>query len=229
MKTILIIISISFLASCASDTQQKGLDNIAKHYDATTAFSKGFNTKNNKTTRYFQIIISNSKMLDSLRPDVTLSHIAMMLLSDLTEEEQDNYNFIKVAYINNSQDTIKYRYPIQVLKQGIDQVALFTEFSDKVVAEKYTDAVSMLDPLLLEKNTAIQFENYIKNLTAKHGKVIGYKRLGFGALSENGVDLFQFNGYLSFADYYKKPYIITMTKDVANDYIMGYNFNVSKN
>lgn len=215
------------MISCASDTQQKGLDSIAKHYNATTSFSKGFNTKNNKTTRYFQIIISNSKMLDSLRADVTLSHVALMLLGNFTEEEKENYDLIKVAYINKSQDTIKYRYPIQVLKQGLDQVALFTEFSDKVVAGKYTDAVSMLDPKLLDKNTALQFKNYMKNLIAKHGKIIGYKRLGFGALSENGVDLFQFNGYLSFADYYKKPYIITMTKDVTNDYVMGYNFNVA--
>lgn len=215
------------MISCASESQQKGLDSIAKHYDATTAFSKGFYTKNNKTTNYFTITISNSKMLDTLRSDVTLSHIAMMLLDSFTDEEQDKYDFIKVAYINEAGDTLNYKFPPKVLKQGLDQVAVFTNFSEKVAKGNYTGAALMLDPKLLEKNTTVQFKNYMDLLTKKHGKITGYKRLGFGALSENGMDLFQFDGFLTFEDSYKRPYIITLPKDITNDYVMGYNFNIT--
>ncbi len=227
MKKIIIIVSISFLISCVSESQQNGLDNIAKHYNATTAFSKGFYTKKNKTINYFTITVSNSKMIDTLRADVTLSNIAMMLLDSFTDEEQEKYDFIKVTYISKAGDTLNYKYPPKILKQGLDQVTIFTDFSDKVVIGNYIDAALMLDPKFQKKNTAVQFKNYMNMLTKKHGKITGYKRLGFGALSEKGMDLFQFDGFLTFADSYKRPYVITLTKDVKNNYVMGYNFDIT--
>ncbi|HIP48150.1 MAG TPA: hypothetical protein EYG92_04185 [Lutibacter sp.] len=224
MKTILTILIFSLLFACATETQQKGLDEIANHYKASTSFSKGFQTIDSKTLSNFKVQLSDSEMLDSLKSGVTLSNVALILFKNLTVEERKKYDYFYIEHIKKNSDTIKYIFTPNSLNAGLIQSKLFTDFSDKLLAKEYKLAAKMLDPIYYQEESEDSFTNYVTNLTNKHGEIMDYKRTGFGTIEPNkGELMYSFNGFLTFADGYKRNYIIMTSQKTNGEFLLGYN------
>jgi len=224
MKTFLTIFALSFLFACATETQQKGLDEIANHYKASTSFSKGFQTINNKTVSNFKVQLSDSEMLDSLKPGVTLSNVALILFKNFTVEERKKYDYFYIEHIKKNSDTINYTFTPNSLYAGLIQSKFFTDFSNKLLTKEYKRAAKMLDPIYYQEESESNFANYITNLTNKHGEIMKYKRTGFGVIEPNkGRLMYTFNGFLTFADGYQRNYFITTSQQTENQYLLGYN------
>lgn len=225
MKPYLLLLITILLTSCISDTQQTGLDEISKHYNAKTSYSKGYNkTAGEETIKSFKIKISNSKMLDSLNPITTCPNIALMLYSKLTLEEQSAYTHIQVA-LKNKEGDFSFNYEPKTLDIGLDQVDIFTAFSDNLMTQNYKGMATQVDPKLMIKDLDKKIKNYFDILITEHGKIKKYTRIGFGSVNpKNGEKLFRFIGYLTFNDDYNRGYFVDVPMQIENNYIQGYDF-----
>ena len=226
MKSIIFLLIAIFMVGCASESQQKGLDEIAAYYDANTSFSKNYsNSVGTKKITTFNIKITDSKMLDSLRADITCSNIALMLFDSFTEEEKKDYNYINVELIKKGNDTLSYSYNPEILNIGIDQVSIFTDFSEKLLAKDYKGVFNNIEPSLIQSNSLLQFTNYQTQFVNEHGNITAYKRYGFGVIKkEDGTQVLSFSGFLTFNDGFVKPYYMTVSKQIDNNYVLGYSF-----
>ncbi|KQC30881.1 hypothetical protein [Flagellimonas eckloniae] len=227
MKTHITLILTLAMISCASENQQKGLDLIAKHYHTETSFSKGFKTNAGKTTSRFNIKVSNSPMLDTLRQDITASNIALMLYESFTEDEKDDYDFINVELQKDSlEESHKALYDIQQLSRALDQAAIFTNFSENLLQKNYNGIVQNIADRYQNPKLAGNLEAFMNGLYKAHGNLIEYKRIGFGIYTKpNNEKLFHYSGHLKFADGYIRPFILTTSMNVSNDYIEGYKLD----
>ena len=87
MRTLFILPILGLLLiSCNTDNQNATLDKIAENYEASVSSSREFqmNDENNESYEAFKIKLTNSKMLDTLRPDLVSPSVAMMLLDGFT-------------------------------------------------------------------------------------------------------------------------------------------------
>ena len=227
MRRIILCITILIGYGCASETQRKGLDIIADHYEATTAFSKGFNTNAGKTTTMFTIKVSNSKMIDTLRPDITASNIALMLYETFTEEERESYNEIQVALVKDSlKEAETSRYDPSVLADALDQSAIFRSFSDNLINKDLGSIAENMAPQYKTDKLLPNLTNYMTALVNTHGKLEGYKRTGFGILSlPDNRKLFFYSGYLIFEDGVYRGYNVQTSQNMDNNYLMGFKFD----
>lgn len=226
MKKYSIVIALMVI-SCASENQQKGLDLIAKHYHTETSFSKGFETNAGKSSSRFNIKVSNSPMLDTLRQDITASNIALMLYESFTEDERDDYDFINVELMQDSlQDPVKALYDIKELSSALDQVAIFTNFSENLLQKNYNSIAQNIADRYQNPKLAGNLEVFMNGLHKAHGNLIEYKRIGFGIYTKpNNEKLFHYSGHLKFVDGYIRPYMLTTSMKVNNDYIEGYKLD----
>ena len=225
MKSLFILLIAIFLVGCVSENQQKGLDDIAYHYDAETSYTKSYkNSAGSKKTTTFNVNVSNSKMLDTLRADITTSNIALMMFDSFTEDEKKDYTYLNVTLIKKAKDTVSYNFFPEVLNVGLDQVSIFIDFSEKLLAKDYKGIFNNIDPTIIESDTFSLFTNYLDQLTNDYGDITAYKRYGFGILKQKtGEELLGYSGILTFNNGFTKTYYIITSKQKDNNYVLGYN------
>lgn len=230
MKKSKVIIQFVFaivILGCASESQQKGLDQIGEQYKTKASFSKGFQTNAGKSFSRFNVKVSGSPMLDTLRHEVTASNIALMLYDSFTDDEKDDYDYIHVELKKDSlQDSFEATFDPKLLSDGLNQVAIFTNFSDNLLHGNYEAIAANVDPKFQSSQLANNLKSFMNNLHATHGNLVSYKRIGFGIVtSANNKKLFHYSGHLHFSDGYIRPYFVRTSKNIDEDYISGYHLN----
>ncbi len=224
MKKFILLTIIMLCVNCVSESQQNGLDKVALLYNATTSYTKGFKTLNGKKNTYFTIKVSNSKMIDSLNSVTTCPNIALMLFDAFTNKEKKAYTYIHVD-LKSKKDTTSFKYEPKMLETGLEQVKLFTQFSNNLLNQNYKGMVNQIDPKFIVDDLEILLKNYFDILITKHGAIKKYTRTGFGSVNlKNGKKLYRFSGYLNFNDGYNRFYFVNVPTQINNKKIQGYDF-----
>ncbi|MEX0287909.1 MAG: hypothetical protein AB3N14_02270, partial [Flavobacteriaceae bacterium] len=163
----------------------------------------------------------------TLRPDITASNIALMLYESFDEDEKKAYDDIIVEI---TRDTIskseKSRYDPAMLKVGLDQAAIFTNFSDNFLNQEFDAIAKNMAPKYQTSVLASNLSDYWKSLIVQHGRIIGYKRTGFGTYTTaDNQKLLYYSGVLDFKDGSKRGYSIQTSRNIDNNYLMGFKFD----
>ena len=226
MRKLVFMATALLVVSCASKSEKKALDIVGDHYGAKTSFSKGFNKQSGEETqKTFTIKVSDSKLIDSLNADLTCANIALMMYENFTPDEKDNYTQVQVELDQNGKKTDLVFKP-EVLIQGEDQVAIFTDFSEKIVNEDYDGIVEVVEPKYMVENLALRLKKFVDDIVKDHGKIVSFKRLGYGLMTyDDGSEKLRFNGQFEFEDGYHRAYFLLTSKDLTNDKIQGYSLN----
>lgn len=225
MKTlILLVLSVTFLNSCASENQQKALDEVAKTYNATTGFSKGFH---NDVT-YFKISVGNSDILDSLEVISTASNIALMVYDNFSEEEKKDYSHIEVEISkkNNPKNVVIRNYEVSTLAAPNKQSKIFDNFSNAVKSGDYQLMASLIDPQYRNADDADYIKKYLQKFIDENGKITEFKRTGYGLrVFENKTTNYEFTGFFIFENNKRLHYNLQTYDDVNSQYIYGFNID----
>lgn len=223
MKKAIIISFAALCFACASETEQKSLDRIADIYDGKTSYSKSFNSSTGKETiRSFKAKISESKLIDSLNPNVTSANIAVLVYDGFAEEEQDKYTGVDVEMINMAKDTASYTYPIDVVKKVHGKSLIFKSFSESLIDgdAKTIDEMRSLESI--PEAVGGKVLNSITNLKNKYGSLIGYDPFGIAEISDAQGTAYQFQSYLIFSSGKKVPYIVIVDTNPEKNKIEGF-------
>ena len=228
MKKYGFLIAIVICFSCASENQQKGLDKVVSHFGGNASFSKSINTAlGQETIKSFDITISNSFMLDTLRQDLSTATIAMLLFGSFSQEEKDAYNQIGVELVNSSSNKPSvYKYNSKTLINLLDQNEIFIDFSENLKKENYELISKNVKPKYRTETLASGLKQFMKNLTDKHGNLVSYKATEVGVFNTKEEQQYKFKGFLTFEDGYYRNYFITTSKEVDVDYIAGYQLDL---
>ncbi|MFC7358513.1 hypothetical protein ACFQO1_12500 [Jejudonia soesokkakensis] len=222
MKKILLLLTVICLVSCASESEQEGLNNVADIYDATTSYSKSFNTNNGKKTSSFNVKVSGSKMIDSLQPTVTTANIATLIYGNMNEEERGDYDHIDVELVNAKNDTVGYYYPMNILENIYNKSKNFKAFSEALINNDAAKLDEIRHKADFEKPIGQPLLNVIKNLEKKHGQLMTYKPFGIAEINNSANEqAFQYQGNLIFRNG-KVPYLVTIENIPGQDEVIGF-------
>ena len=209
--------------SCASDTEQKSLDEIAAIYDGKTSFSKGFNSNTGeKTVRNFKIVVQESALIDSVPPNSTSANIALMVYEGLSDSEKDKYDVIKVELLNLKNDTAFYDFTIPMLEGLSKKSQTFKKFSESIIDGNF----EIIDELKYEKAIpnpiGMKMKENFKAKEQKYGSLLKY--VPTAILKDKKVPgaIYQFHGQFIFEDT-KVPYLLVVEVDEGNDKFVGFN------
>jgi hypothetical protein len=222
--SILLLITLILCVSCVSKTQQKGLDEVASLYKTETGFGKGFYTKDGKKYNYFEAVVANNKLIDSLGSDTTCPNMALILFNRFTDKEKKVYDYIRIK-LKNKKDTLTFNYTPEVLTRGLVQAKIFDEFSKNLVNRDFNAIEKMVDTKYISAGFGKSLQEYFTAINSYHGNPKSYTRTNFGiAPQKNGERFFNYLGTLNYNDGYKKIYFINVPLKTNDKKIKGYNF-----
>lgn len=225
MKTlILLLLSVTLLSSCASENQQKALDEVAKTYNATTGFTKGFS---NDIT-YFRITVADSDIIDDAQVVSAASNIALMVYDNFTEEERKDYTHIEVEISkkSNPNDKITRNYEVSTLVAPNKQAKIFDNFSNAVKSGDFQLMASLIDPQYRKAEDAETIKTYIQKFIDDNGKIIEFRRTGYGLrVFDNNTTNYEFTGIFVFENNKHLNYNVQTYDDVNSQYIYGFHID----
>jgi hypothetical protein len=223
MKNLLLILLGFLLVGCASETEQKSMDEVASIYDAKTAYSKGIKrTVGTPTEKTFTITVSESKLIDSLNPNVSSANIGMLVYKALTEEEKRKYTHINVNMLNLKKDSAKYRYTTASFARLIPKFKTFSAVSTALVDKEYKALNDLKDAKEIPNDVSEFAEKKIAFLEQEYGKLKRFYSFGIGEASDEIGTIYQFQGFMEFQNK-RIPYIVVTDADPENDKMIGFN------
>ena len=230
MRTLFILPILGLLfISCNTDNQDATLDRIAENYEAGVSSSREFKMKdeNNESYTAFKIKLTNSKMLDTLRPDLVCPSVTMMLLDGFTDEEKEKFGYIIVEIVNSETGkSTEYQYKPEVIRPYLKKSRIFTEFSRNIVEGNYEAVAQKVIEHYRKPTLGVKLGNFMKALMDEHGSITDYRQttLRLHTSSDEEV-LWVYDGVFSFDDGFKRPYHITTSTKVDEPFISGYQLD----
>ena len=211
------------LGSCVSENEQKGLDYIGSLYDATTSYSKSFDSElGSETLKKFNVKVSESNRIDTLQPTVTTANIAWLMYESFTEDEKKNYTHVDVELISTKNDTASYYYPVGLLETLSKKATTFKAFSQSLVDGDYTKIDALKDSTIFPDPIATGVKNKIDQMEKQLGNLIGFEPFGIGEGKDEVGTIYQFQGYLVFEQGAYKPYLVVVNVAEGKDKIIGF-------
>ena len=225
MKVFTPFLLILIFISCASENEQKALNKVADIYSAKTTYSKNFNSKAGQGTIYeFNIIVSNSKLIDTLPKAPLTSNIAYLVYDNFNEKEKDKYHKINVKIVTSSKDTIKNSYDTPVLKEIVSKANTFNLFSKNTIEKNYNALNALKDDEAIPQSITAFMKDYINKAEEKLGKLTGYKPLLISKNKTKYGPLLQFVGLFTFENGQFVKYSMQFNEANKNDKIIGFDF-----
>lgn len=225
MKTlILLLLSATLLSSCASENQQKALDEVAKTYNATTGFTKGFN---NDIT-YFRITVADSDVINDAEVVSAASNIALIVYDHFTEEEKKDYTHIEVEISkkSNPDDKMTRNYEVSTLVAPTKQAKIFDNFSNAVKSGDFQLMASLIDPQYRKADDAETIKSYIQKFIDENGKITEFRRTGYGLrVFDNNTTNYEFTGFFVFENNKHLSYNLQTYDDINSQYIYGFHID----
>ncbi len=211
------------LTSCASENEQKGLDEIARIYNAKVSFSKGFNSSvGKKTIKRFNIKVSESKMLDTLPFAETSSNITLTAYNNFNEDEKNNYTDLYVEFINSNNDTLKYNYPVVLLELLSKKQKAFTVFSEGIKNKSFEQIEEIKNKEEMPNNISDYLKNYTKVLNETYRNIIDYKPTAIATIKMKNRTMVQYVGYFVFSSGKYLKYAINIDMAEGKDEMVGF-------
>lgn len=225
MRSILFIITIGLCMACASETEQKSLDKVAEIYDATTSYSKGFNSSmGQETVRKFTAKVSGSKLIDSLNPNVTSGNIALIVFDGFTEDEKTKYQTVDVELVNSKGDTLDYSYAVDILSKLHKKSEVFHTFSSSLIERKASQIDAIRNQEHIPPPIGDQLVARMSEYSDDFGTLIAYEPFGIAEVSDAEGAAYQFQSYLVFSSGKKIPYLVVVDIVPGKDKLDGFKF-----
>jgi outer membrane PBP1 activator LpoA protein len=225
MKTLTNLALAIILVACASETEKQSLDLIADLYGAKTSYSKGINASTGEETiRKFNVVVSESKLIDSLAPTVTSANIALIVYESLNEEERKKYDIIDVELHNLKNDTVAYTYPTEILKKLQVKTSGYYDFSQSIVDGNFHKLDAMRDVSELPKPFATSVKAYVNNAEDLYGDLRSFERFGIAEMQDDKGSAYQFQGNFVFNSGKKIPYTYVVDILENKDKLIGFKF-----
>lgn len=222
--TLSILITL-FLFSCASENEQKALDNVASIYSATTSYYKNFKSNIGQgTITEFNIVVSNSKQIDTLPKAPLTSNIAYLVYDNLDKKEKEKYNKINVKLVTSSKDTITNSYDISILKEIATKANTFNLFSKNTVEKKFNELDTFKDNKAIPQTISTFMRDYLQKAEEKNGQLTGYKPILISKNNSNSGHILQFIGLFTFENGQSIKYSMIFKDEKENNKIIGFNF-----
>lgn len=140
MKQTLHILALLLLFSCGkvgvSKTEVKAVDKVIEFYGGQVNRIIGFNMKNTKKIKYFELKISNSQLLNNDQKDLAghAGNIAYLFYSNL-KDEKPNYQEIKVSIDLQNGESRNYNFSVSDLKE-IENLMPFVNKTNTFIRNK---------------------------------------------------------------------------------------------
>lgn len=219
------ILSI-LLAGCATENQQKALDEIAKNYEAKTGFVKGFSNKAGESTIvYFRINISDSEVIENLNPEHTASNIAIIAVKNMTPEDLKKYTHIEVEIKNRAGDIITRNFEIGTLLMPVAQFNLFERFSNSMLQSNFTEATALVDSQYQNETDSETIEAYMSPFIEENGNIVKYISTEFNyRIYEESDRTFLYKGKFVFPNGKTLGYQVETYENPSQPYI--YSFKI---
>ncbi len=229
MKNYLItLLSVIVLISCASENEQKVLDQIATIYHAEVAYSKGFHTnKNRKSITNFTIKVSDCKMLDTMKFSQASTNMARIAYHNFTEKEKKKYDEINVQFIKDK-DTSFFSYDKNLLNRIDKKAATAIAFSENLKNHNFSKLDKLIDKKYIKRTSfGSDMKKYIISLEKNRGKISGYQLYKIGKTRDNNakIDMIRYVGELQFSNGVKTAYFVNINILEGKDKIVGYKLD----
>ncbi len=230
MKKILLLLGISIcFISCDSDTsnasttEKNAVEALEEAYDTDVTFSKGTLDENGTPFEIFSAKMETNSLLDTLNMVYAGSHMGMLVYEQLSKEERDFYGGFQIQLERNGEAYSQaFKFNKEITPLAIERSKKFNEFSEKILQKRYEEATNLIAPKNRNEGGAAALEAYIEADIIEHGNPTGYKRTGWGMNATNTV--YHFDGYFEFENGYVLPYLLAMSNDTEDDYVIGYQF-----
>ena len=228
MKKIIITVFIALVfIGCATENQQKALDEIAKNYQAKTGFVKGFSNNIGESSRvFFKINVSESDIIQTLNPEHAASNIALIAVKNIPQDELKKYTHIEVEIKQKqSGDIITRIFEIGEIMAPSVQSQIAEKFSNYLIQSEYKLLTDMIDPQYKKPEDQENIKNYIDQFIQENGAIESFYSTEFKyTIYEDNFKVNTFKGRFVFANGKTLGYQVQTYEDTANSYI--YSFNI---
>lgn len=140
MKQTLYIFALLLIFSCGkvgvSQTEVKAVDKVIEFYGGQVNRIIGFNIKNTKKIKFFELKVSNSQLLNNDQKDLAghAGNIAYLFYSNL-KDEKSNYQEIKVSIDLQNGESRSYNFAVSDLKE-IENLMPFVNKTNAFIRNK---------------------------------------------------------------------------------------------
>ncbi len=227
MKQFIYLCILSFfIAGCATENQQKALDEVANNYEAKTGFVKGFSNKaGEQKIVYFRINVSESEVLEKLNAEHAASNIAVIVVKNLTPEELKKYTHIEVE-IKKSGDTYTRHYEIGTLNVPAAQFQLFESFSNNMIQGNYKEATALVDPRYQKDTDSETIEKYMTPFIDENGSIVKFISTEFNYRIYDEIDTtYLYKGKFVFPNGKTLAYQVETYENNSQQHIFSFNID----
>ena len=227
-KYLITLLSAIILISCASENEQKALDEIAAIYQAKVAYSKGFHSNTNqKTITNFTIKVSNCKMMDTMNFRHASANMARVAYHNFTEKEKNKYDEIIVKLIKDKDSTM-YSYDKDLLRLTDKKATTAIAFSESILQHNFPKLDKLIDSECIKtSNFGLKMKKYISILENERGKITGYQLYKIGTTSAKNINLkmIRYVGEFQFSKGKKAAYFVNINTMEGKDKVVGYKID----
>ncbi|NQY31005.1 MAG: hypothetical protein HRT69_16255 [Flavobacteriaceae bacterium] len=200
MKRLFLILTIGLLASCndalVTDIEKQAVDSVLEYYGGICHRSKGFNSKNGKTTTYFELKMSKSEAIEGQMNKVHLpsSNVAYIFYKNLKEEKK-NYNSIHVILTSKDNTEQEFIFPITLLERVEKRMSLANKTITLLKEKQYEQLNSMMN------NEIIPFDKEqliprLKKIEPEFGNIKEFLFFGFKVVPYKSKNLLHLSGVI---------------------------------
>ncbi len=219
---------ILLLQGCFSETEVKGIKEVAELYGGRVTYQKSVGTSG----KYFKVKISDtdSPLLLDNTMELAAHNIAMMVFAEFSEKERSEYDGIQIE-LNNPDATITRKVDRVLIEQLLKQRDAYKKEIPLVISGDYRNYYNKLGSNITSHYSIDSFLALTDDISVKMGPVKA-------ELLELGVDTAVLNdtAYAFFVTIYKaandSSQLLTKTAYLLNeesDHIFGFNFKLLNN
>lgn len=220
MKQIAVLTIVAFIVGCnASDSRLSAEQKIAANFNAEVKVEN--NTGEDGLPR-LKYVVSNSKVLDSIHPNVSSAAIALIAIKGLTKENKTKMKELDVVMFTTDDQVASHSYTIAALQPTVDKMEVFNDLSNDILKGRYEKMESKRHKQIVAGGIADKVEQKMKFLKSKYGKLKGYRLFGIAEEAWEHGTYYQYQGYLDF-EKRSVPYLFAFNTEAGKDLWQGFD------
>lgn len=184
MKIFIILLAFGLLTACndiaITNAETEAVQKVIDFYGGVCNIHKGFESENGKTKTYFELEVSQSKLIEHYADMLELpaSNIAYIFYKNL-RKEIDKYSYIKVTINLSSGHNSEYNYSLYKLNEIEELSPIMQSISENVKTKDFEGILSHFDNDIALNLTPEKLNAYCTPYDSAFGKVLRTEFQGF--------------------------------------------------
>ncbi len=181
LKIVLVCAGL-WMTACASDTENKAINEIRERYNCQIAYSKTFAATSSGSGRSFDVTLAASPYMDSLIAEEPASFSAFTIYNNLTPEERQKYSSVRVAVVQtqaNAKKTSSYEFDLPKLALIVSKYHHVEQAIGDLKKRRYDTMFNQLNPAVGATVDKPKVTRFLDSLLTSHGDIHGYRFRGF--------------------------------------------------